>query len=97
MLAFDACRNVLEDLRSKPIADIAAANGQGFTVVGASGLGVGLQPRPGDAAGRAGLITASTYRVYGTNTLYRVTVAVDWTGAAPKGHVHVTTLMGQRR
>jgi hypothetical protein len=96
-LAFDACRNVLEDLRSQPIASVAAANGRGFAVVGASGSGVGLQPRPGDADGLAGRITVTSYRVYGTNTLYRVTVAVDWAGAAPKGHVHVTTLMGQRR
>src|SRR5262245_18996598 len=92
MLAFDACHNVLEDLRSKPIAEIAAANGQGFAVVGASGFGVGLQPRPGDADGRAGFITVTSYRVYGTNTLYRVTVGVDWAGATPKGHVQITTL-----
>src|SRR5262245_6307982 len=97
MLAFDACRNALEDLRSQPIASVAAANGHGFAVVGASGSGIGLQPRPGDADGLVGLITVTSYRVYGANTLYRVTVACDWTGAAPKGHVHVTTLMGQRR
>jgi len=97
MLAFDACRNVLEDLRSQPIANIAAANGRGFAVAGISGGGVGLQPRPGDADGLAGLITVTSYRVYGTTTLYRVTVAADWTGVAAKGHVHVTTLMGERR
>lgn len=97
MLAFDACRNVLEDLRSEPIANVAAASGRGFAVAGTSGSGIGLQPRAGDADGLAGSITVAPYRVYGTATLYRVTVAVDWAGAAPKGHVHLTTLMGERR
>jgi hypothetical protein len=39
----------------------------------------------------------TTERTYGSDTLYRVTVAVDWDGAMPAGHVHLTTLMGRRR
>jgi len=97
LLAFDACTNVLENLRQTPIAQLPAANGRGFAVVGLNGTGVGLHAVPGDADGLPGRITVQTERTYGTEVLYRVIVAVDWTGASPNGHVHFTTLMGRRR
>ena len=48
-------------------------------------------------SGEGDRITVRTERTYGTEVLYRVTVAVDWTGASPNGHVHFMTLMGRRR
>jgi hypothetical protein len=97
LLAFDACTNMLEDLRQTPIAQLPAADGRGFAVAGINGSGVGLRALPGDADGLPGRITVRPERTYGTEVLYRVTVAVDWTGASPNGHLHFMTLMGRRR
>jgi hypothetical protein len=97
LLAFGACTNMLENLRQTPIAQLPAADGRGFAVAGLNGSGVGLQALPGDPDGLPGHITVRPESTYGTEVLYRVTVAVDWTGASPNGHVHFTTLMGRRR
>lgn len=97
LLAFDACRNVLEDLRRTPVEQLPAANGRGFAVMGLGGSGVGLHAVPGDADGLPGRISVQPERTYGTEVLYRITVAVDWSGASPNGHIHFTTLMGKRR
>jgi hypothetical protein len=97
LLAFGACRNVLEDLRRTPVDQLPAADGRAFAVTGLNGSGTGLHARPGDADGLPGSISVRPERTYGTEVLYRVTVAVDWADASPDGHVHFTTLMGRRR
>lgn len=97
MLAMNACRSALEDLRRDTIEELQAADGRGFAVTGIGGSGTGLRPRPGDPDGFPGRITVAAERTYGAETLYRVAVAVEWSGFAPDGRVRITTLMGKRR
>jgi hypothetical protein len=97
LLAINACRNMLEDLRGRPIAELPAADGQGFAVAGMNGEGVGLAPVRGDPDRLPGLVTVRPERTYGSTVLYRVTVSVDWTGASPNAHEEISTLIGRRR
>jgi type II secretory pathway pseudopilin PulG len=95
-MATAACRDVLENLRREDVALLAAENGHGFAVGGLNGSGIGLKALPGDADGLPGSIRVVPERTYGTEVLYRVTVAVDWDGT-DRSHFHLTTLMGRRR
>jgi hypothetical protein len=97
VLALDAARNVLEDLRTVDAATLPTLNGTGFDVPGPNGESSGLRPVEGDADGLAGEILLEPQSVVGLTTLYRARVTVRWRGRDPSGVLSIESLMGGRR
>ena len=96
-LAFVACRNNLDELRSIPFAQLAAMDGQGFDVPGVNGSPGGLQPVPGDPDGLPGQFTVVVDKTGGGKTLYRVSATVIWTGVLRRKQFVLETLIGERK
>lgn len=93
-LALNACRTKIEDLRSMSFQALAAEHGKGFAVSEPTGS---LQARPGDADGLPGRVDVQVAQSTATETLYRVTTTVDWTGINKEGNFSMTCYIGDRR
>jgi type II secretory pathway pseudopilin PulG len=96
-LAMVACRNILERLRDTTFATVPALNNTGFDVPGVNGLAGGLKALPGDADGLPGHITVAVDQTASGQTLYLVTLDVDWTGVTGRQHFQEQTLLAERK
>lgn len=96
-LAMAAIRNKLEGLREVPTASLLGLNGVGFDVPGTNGEAGGLAPVAGDSDDQPGAIKVVVDASAGTETLYKVTLTVDWHGAAGNQSFAVTTLIAERK
>lgn len=96
-LAMVAIRNTLESMHDVAFAQVPALNGTGFDVLGTNGRPSGLAPVAGDADGLPGSILVQVDQSSGTQTLYQVTLAVDWNGVAGNQHFAVVTLLADRK
>ena len=96
-LAMVACRNAVEDLRNQAFAGLPALHGTGFDVAGVNGAAGGLRPLPGDADGLPGQFNVAIDMASAGETLYRVTIMVDWTGVNGRQHFEITTLVADRK
>jgi len=97
LLAFDAARNVLEELRLVEAANLPAMDGTGFDVPGPNGEAGGLVTVAGDADGLVGEILLEPDTTVGSTVLYRARVSVRWRGRDPRGFLSIESLMGGRR
>ena len=95
-LAYMACMNSLEDLRSVPFADLPTLNGVGFDVPALNGTPNGLAPVPGDPDGLPGQFIVTVDNTGGGTTLYRVTAEVQWVGSSGRNEFKLDTLVGER-
>lgn len=95
-LAFQACSNNLEEVRSLPFAQVAAAHGRGFDVPGSNGAPGGLRARGGDADGLPGEIAVAVEETSGGQTLYRVTATVLWRGGSGEQELRLDTLIANK-
>lgn len=95
-LAFAACRNAIEQVRAMTFADVPTLDGRGFSVPGPDGSANGLSARAGDSDGMPGRFTVTVDRSFGGEVLYRVHVAVAWTGCAGEQERHLETLIANR-
>lgn len=97
LMAFDAARNVLEELRTVEAATLPTLNGTGFDVPGPNGEPLGLRPVAGDPDGLAGEILLEPAESVGTTVLYRALITVRWQGRDPAGVLSIESRMGGRR
>jgi hypothetical protein len=97
VLAFDAARNTIEELRTIDSATLPTLNGSGFDVRGPNGEAGGLSPVPGDPDGLPGEIMLQPESSLGSIVLYRARVTVRWSGRDPAGLLTIESLMGGRR
>lgn len=95
VLAHQACRSKIEQISDLTSAQIAAQNGTTFIVDGDADGTNDLQPQPGST--QPGSVTVTTAETDGTNTLYRVTVLVRWTGAQGARSYSMLTFKTERR
>lgn len=95
-LAYMACMNNLEDLRTVPFSDLAALNGTNFDVPALNGTPNGLTPQPGDTDG-LGKIIITVDGTGGGTTLYHVIAEVRWVGSAGRRRFQLETLIGERK
>jgi len=96
-LAMVACRNAVEELRNQPFDSMPALHGTGFDIAGVNGAAGGLRPLPGDADGLPGQFNVAVDQSLAGETLYRVTITVDWTGVNGRQHFELTTLVADRK
>lgn len=96
-LAMVACRNTIETLRDVDFATLPGLTGNGFDILGNNGNGGGLTPVPGDADGLPGRITVTVDQTSGGETLYLITLTVDWTGVNGVQHFELRSLMAERK
>ena len=96
-LAMVACRNTVEQLRDTSFAQLASLNGTGFDVPGPNGAAHGLRTVPGDADGLAGSFTVAVDQTSGTETIYLVTLSVDWVGVRGRQQFQVRSLFAERK
>jgi type II secretory pathway pseudopilin PulG len=96
-LAMVACRNATEELRNQPFASLPALDGTGFDIPGTNGGAGGLRPVPGDADGLPGQFSVAVDQSSAGETLYRITVRVDWTGVNGRQHFELMTLVADRK
>lgn len=96
-LAMVACRNTIENLRDVDFATLPGLSGNGFDVPGNNGSGGGLAPVTGDADGLPGRITVTVDQSSGGETLYLITLTVDWTGVNGVQHFELRSLMAERK
>ena len=96
-LAMVACRNAVEELRNQSFAGLPALHGTGFDIPGVNGGAGGLRPLPGDVDGLPGQFNVAVDQSLAGETLYRVTVMVDWTGVNGRQHFELTTLVADRK
>jgi type II secretory pathway pseudopilin PulG len=95
-LAYMACMNSLEDLRSVPFADLPALDGVGFDVPALNGAPNGLAAVPGDPDGLPGQFIITVEDTGGGTTLYSVTAEVQWVGHSGSNEFKLATLIGER-
>jgi hypothetical protein len=95
-LAMVACRNAVEELRNQAFTGLPALHGTGFDIPGVNGGAGGLRPVPGDADGLPGQFNVALDQSAAGETLYRITVLVDWTGVNGRQHFELTTLVADR-
>ncbi len=95
-LAYMACINSLEDIRSLPISAIAALDGASFDVPALNGAPNGLTPVPGDPDGLPGQFIVVVDSTGGGTTLYHVTAEVQWVGSSGRQEFRLETLIGER-
>ncbi|MEZ5965443.1 MAG: hypothetical protein R3F56_16540 [Planctomycetota bacterium] len=96
-LAMVAARNTLEEIRNTDFTSLPSLDGRGFDVSGANGGAGGLRPIPGDADDLPGRISVSTDQSSSGETLYMVTVSVDWDGNSGPQHLSFRSLVAQRK
>jgi len=96
-LAMVACRNTIESIRDVAFATLPTLNGNGFDVPGTNGNAGGLTPVDGDVDGLPGRITVVTDKSSGGETLYLVTLTVDWTGVNGVQHFEIKSLLAERK
>jgi hypothetical protein len=89
-----ACRNVLDQLRTLPLAQVQGRDGSDFEVPGADGVTALLRPLPGDPDGLPGEVHVRQERTAAGRSLYRVEAHVAWNGASGRQSVQFTTLIG---
>jgi len=95
-LAFIACRNQIEEVRSLPFVTIPTLDGLGFDVPASNGGAGGLRPRDGDADGLPGQFVVTTEDSFGSQTLYRVRAVVHWEGIAGEQEFELDALIADR-
>jgi type II secretory pathway pseudopilin PulG len=96
-LAMVACRNVVEQLRDMPVTQLPALHGTGFDVQGVNGAAGGLHPQAGDPDGLPGRFSVVVDQTSGMETIYLVTLRVDWTGYVGNQRFEVKTLLMERK
>ncbi|HEX6811188.1 MAG TPA: hypothetical protein VF384_06175 [Planctomycetota bacterium] len=96
-LAMVACRNAIEEIRNQPFTTLLALHGTGFDIPGTNGGPGGLRPVPGDADGLPGQFSVVVDQAAAGETLYRVTISVDWTGVGGRQHFELLTLVANRK
>jgi len=96
-LAYMACMNNLEDLRTIPFPDLPTLNGKGFNVPALNGAPNGLAPEPGDADDLAGQLIITVEDTGGDTTLYHVVAEVRWIGASGRSEFKLETFIGERK
>ncbi len=96
-LATNAITDVFARVRAAPFADLPSLDGTGFDVPSHGGHPAGLTPLPGDPDGLPGQIEVVVDTSAGTAVLYRVTLRVNWIGAAGRRREVVVGLVGERR
>ncbi|MCA8973241.1 MAG: hypothetical protein KDC98_00900 [Planctomycetes bacterium] len=96
-LAMIACRSTIESMRDVAFSTLPTLDGVGFDIPGVNGEPGALRALPGDADGLPGLITVAVESSSGGETLYRITLAVDWLGAAGEQHYDSISLMAERK
>ena len=96
-MAFAACRECLDELRSTPFANLPNLDGIGFDVPSLKGSPGGLACVAGDTDGLAGQFTVVVDQSAGGSTLYIVTTTVTWKGVRGRRVFQLTTLMGERK
>ena len=95
-LAWSACRNVIEEVRTLPVSQILALNGTGFDVPGPNGETKGLNVVKSNTSGLTGVITAIVEVTAPLCTMYRVTATVNWTGVSGEQDFSLQTLVVKR-
>jgi type II secretory pathway pseudopilin PulG len=96
-LAYMACLNNLEDLRTVPFADLPGLNGKHFDVPALNGTPKGLAPQPGDSDDLAGEFIITVDGTGGDTTIYHVTAQVRWLGCSGRSEFKLETLIGERK
>lgn len=96
-LAYMACMNNLEDLRTVPFSDLPTLDGKGFGVPALNGAPNGLVPEPGDDDDLPGKLIITVDGTGGGTTLYHVIAEVRWLGSAGRRRFHLETLIGERK
>ncbi|MCA8969849.1 MAG: type II secretion system protein [Planctomycetes bacterium] len=96
-LAMIACRNALEELRDMPFSSLASLHDSGFDIPGTNGGPHGLAPLANDDDGLPGHFAVVVDQSSSGEILYRVTLAVDWSGSAGKQHFELSTLVAERK
>jgi hypothetical protein len=89
-----ACRNLIDQLRTLPLAQVSSRDGSGFAVPGADGVSALLQPQQGDADGLPGRLVVRQERAVGGRSLYRVEAHVLWNGVSGDQAIQFTTMIG---
>lgn len=95
-LAFAACRNGVERIRSLPFGQVLAQSGTGFTVPGRNGEPNGLRPRPGDTDGMPGEVLVTVAESNGPVQMLLVQVRVLWEGRNGPQQCQLNTLVADR-
>ena len=96
VLAMQACRDKLEQLRSIDFKDLAAENNTGFAV-GSDSLTRTLKARPDDMDGLPGHVDITVEDSLGSEILYKAVVRVDWDGVSTPGSFSMTGFLADRR
>ena len=96
-IAFIACRESLDELRSTPFANLPSLDGQGFDVPAMDGSASGLTCVPEDPDNLAGRFTVVIDKTAGGSTLYMVTTTVTWVGVRGRQEVKLQTIVGERK
>lgn len=96
-LAMVAARNTLEEVRNTDFEVLPTLDGRAFDVAGSNGGAGGLRPVPGDADGLPGRISVATDQSSSGETLYMVSVTVDWDGSGGAQHLAFSSLVAQRK
>lgn len=95
-LAFVACRNNLEQIRTMDIATLPALDGVGFDVRQSAGEYGALNLVPGDVDGLPGTFSVVVDKTLGASTMYRVRATVDWIGVQGVQKFELSTVIGAR-
>ncbi len=95
-LAFVACSNNLEELRTVPIASLPSFHGVGFDIPGPNGEAGGLNPVPDDDDGLAGRFSVTVDQTSYGRAVYVVRATVTWEGSLRPQSFALETLMGKR-
>lgn len=95
-LAFIACQNNLEELRSVPIDQLPSMHGKGFDVPGRNGVAGGLRAVDGDEDGLPGQFSVTVDQTTGGSTMYLVKATVTWTGNLKRQSLVLESLMEGR-
>ena len=93
-IAYAACRENLEELRSVPISGLLALDGTGFDVYASTDRMPTLRPVPGDADALPGEIRVALDDASAGFELYRIEVAVTWRGNSGNHDVRLAMLRG---
>jgi len=95
-LAMQACRNNLEMVRGLSFSTVPTLDGTGFDVPGPDGDPGGLTPI-GNPTNLVGSFAVATDKSSSGETLYRVTLSVDWKGLSGAHHFEISSLVAERK